>query len=273
MYVVGMLGWASPHFRKPHIGRRILYIMFLSSFGLSFEIGNRNSNARKSQHRRVFLMECGKNLVDIVLQKRSTSPPQSLPYSEQRRQLSGKMREKMKTTSIEDASFVEENVTKNVESHAAMNICATTVSIVMLILALPNKGRSTDLLRQKGLRKTYSFPNQKNDYRTEFGIKMCRITCSTQTEQKFLVQMLLESETFLEGIGCSFISFSIAQIKIAKYVTFLSISHQIRFCTTSDQPLLFLRFSKVGFCHKFRFFCYILLKYENLIHSGKFHGK
>ncbi|KRX63647.1 hypothetical protein T09_6166 [Trichinella sp. T9] len=32
-----------------------------------------------------------------------------------------------------------------------------------------------------------------------------------------------------------FISFSIAQIKIAKYVTFLSISHQIRFCTTSDQ--------------------------------------
>ncbi|KRX47864.1 hypothetical protein T05_607 [Trichinella murrelli] len=26
-------------------------------------------------------MECGKNLVDIVLQKRSTSPPQSLPYT------------------------------------------------------------------------------------------------------------------------------------------------------------------------------------------------
>ncbi|KRX47822.1 hypothetical protein T05_2782 [Trichinella murrelli] len=34
-----------------------------------------------------------------------------------------------------------------------------------------------------------------------------------------------------------FISFPIAQIKIAKYVTFLSISHQIRFCTTSDQVL------------------------------------
>ncbi|KRX80227.1 hypothetical protein T06_14494 [Trichinella sp. T6] len=49
------------------------------------------------------------------------------------------------------------------------------------------------------------------------------------------VQMLFESYTFLEGIGCSFISFPIAQIKIAKYVTFLSISHQIRFCTTSDQ--------------------------------------
>ncbi|KRX63671.1 hypothetical protein T09_8736, partial [Trichinella sp. T9] len=29
-----------------------------------------------------------------------------------------------------------------------------------------------------------------------------------------------------------FISFPIAQIKIAKYVTFLPISHQIRFCTT-----------------------------------------
>ncbi|KRX80219.1 hypothetical protein T06_15083 [Trichinella sp. T6] len=49
------------------------------------------------------------------------------------------------------------------------------------------------------------------------------------------VQMLFESYTFLEGIGCSFISLPIAQIKIAKYVTFLSISHEIRFCTTSDQ--------------------------------------
>ncbi|KRY53643.1 hypothetical protein T03_3748 [Trichinella britovi] len=35
----------------------------------------------------------------------------------------------------------------------------------------------------------------------------------------------------------------------------------------------FLRFSKVGFCHKFRFFCYILLNPEKLIGSGKFHGK
>ncbi|KRZ90242.1 hypothetical protein T08_13887 [Trichinella sp. T8] len=26
-------------------------------------------------------MECGKNLVDIVLQKRAASPPQSLPYT------------------------------------------------------------------------------------------------------------------------------------------------------------------------------------------------
>ncbi|KRZ64329.1 hypothetical protein T08_12720, partial [Trichinella sp. T8] len=38
-------------------------------------------NARKSQRRRLFLMDCGKNLVDIVLQKRAASPPQSLPYT------------------------------------------------------------------------------------------------------------------------------------------------------------------------------------------------
>ncbi|KRZ01763.1 PiggyBac transposable element-derived protein 4 [Trichinella zimbabwensis] len=38
-------------------------------------------NAQKSQRRRMFLMECGKHLVDIVLQKRAASPPQSLPYT------------------------------------------------------------------------------------------------------------------------------------------------------------------------------------------------
>ncbi|KRY50270.1 PiggyBac transposable element-derived protein 4 [Trichinella britovi] len=42
---------------------------------------NPDWNARKSQRRRLFLMECGKNLVDIVLQKRAASPPQSLPYT------------------------------------------------------------------------------------------------------------------------------------------------------------------------------------------------
>ncbi|KRY05857.1 hypothetical protein T12_8106, partial [Trichinella patagoniensis] len=77
-------------------------------------------------------MECGKNLVDIVLQKRAASPPQSLPYTVRK--------------AIEQTGTVTS--TERVESHAAMNICAATVSIVMLILALPNKGRSTDLLRQ-----------------------------------------------------------------------------------------------------------------------------
>ncbi|KRX52643.1 hypothetical protein T09_14756 [Trichinella sp. T9] len=57
-------------------------------------------------------MECGKNLVDIVLQKWAASPPQSLPYTEQRSQPSGQKQAKRKNTSIEDASFVEENVTK-----------------------------------------------------------------------------------------------------------------------------------------------------------------
>ncbi|KRZ70205.1 hypothetical protein T10_7534 [Trichinella papuae] len=38
-------------------------------------------NARKSHRRRLFLMECGRNLVDIILQKRAASPPQSLPYT------------------------------------------------------------------------------------------------------------------------------------------------------------------------------------------------
>ncbi|XP_003369863.1 conserved hypothetical protein, partial [Trichinella spiralis] len=42
---------------------------------------NPDWNARKSQRRRLILMECGKNLVDIVLQKRAASPPQSLPYT------------------------------------------------------------------------------------------------------------------------------------------------------------------------------------------------
>ncbi|KRX56715.1 hypothetical protein T09_11123 [Trichinella sp. T9] len=37
---------------------------------------------------------------------------------------------------------------KTNRSSAAMNICAAIVSIVMLILTLPNKGRSTALLRQ-----------------------------------------------------------------------------------------------------------------------------
>ncbi|KRY07803.1 hypothetical protein T12_2203 [Trichinella patagoniensis] len=105
MYVVGMLGWASPHFRKPRVKSwnfflrvdfvlynscKILHYVFLSPFynfninvwkRVEQEIGNRNWNARKSQRRRVFLMECGKNLVDIVLQKRTASPPQSLPYT------------------------------------------------------------------------------------------------------------------------------------------------------------------------------------------------
>ncbi|KRY08453.1 hypothetical protein T12_7830, partial [Trichinella patagoniensis] len=45
------------------------------------------------------------------------------------------------------------------------------------------------------------------------------------------VQMLLESATFLEG----FISFPIAPIKIATMRNALSISHQIRFCTSSDK--------------------------------------
>ncbi|KRY06729.1 hypothetical protein T12_11723, partial [Trichinella patagoniensis] len=37
------------------------------------------------------------------------------------------------------------------------------------------------------------------------------------------------------NLSRGFISFPIAQINIAKYVTFLSISHQIRVYTTSDQ--------------------------------------
>ncbi|KRX33105.1 hypothetical protein T05_10330, partial [Trichinella murrelli] len=39
-----------------------------------------------------------------------------------------------------------------------------------------------------------------------------------------------------------YISFCIAPIKITTSIV-LAISHQIRFCTTFDQPLLFLRFS------------------------------
>ncbi|KRZ91387.1 hypothetical protein T08_5168 [Trichinella sp. T8] len=38
-------------------------------------------------------------------------------------------------------------------------------------------------------------------------------------------------------------------------------------------PFLSHRLKSQSFCHKFRSFCYILLKYEKLIGSGKFHGK
>ncbi|KRY27084.1 hypothetical protein T01_2762 [Trichinella spiralis] len=81
---------------------------------------NPDWNARKSQRRRLFLIECGKNLVDIVLQKRAASPPQSLPYTVRKAiesmgtatSAERSKQAKKKNTSIEDASFVEENVTK-----------------------------------------------------------------------------------------------------------------------------------------------------------------
>ncbi|KRY16207.1 hypothetical protein T12_887 [Trichinella patagoniensis] len=44
-------------------------------------------------------------------------------------------------------------------------------------------------------------------------------------------------------IIAGYISFCIAPIKITTLSIVLAISQQIRFCTTSDQPLLFLRFS------------------------------
>ncbi|KRX80162.1 hypothetical protein T06_11671, partial [Trichinella sp. T6] len=141
------------------IVRRILYIMGLNNFQFFFlrldsGIGNRNSNARKSQRSIVFLMECGKNLVDIVLQKWAASPPQSLPYTVR------KAIEQIGTATSTERSDARKHENyiyrrcvfcgrkRQKKSHAAMNICAAAVNIVVLILALPNKGRSTDLLRQ-----------------------------------------------------------------------------------------------------------------------------
>ncbi|KRY46849.1 PiggyBac transposable element-derived protein 4 [Trichinella britovi] len=63
----------------------VLWFTTLDCAGLAayviWKCKNADWNARKSQRRRLFLMECGKNLVDIVLQKRAASPPQSLPYT------------------------------------------------------------------------------------------------------------------------------------------------------------------------------------------------
>ncbi|KRY39243.1 hypothetical protein T01_3031 [Trichinella spiralis] len=63
----------------------VLWLTTLDCAGLAAYViwtcKNPDWNARKSQRRRLFLMECGKNLVDIVLQKRAASPPQSLPYT------------------------------------------------------------------------------------------------------------------------------------------------------------------------------------------------
>ncbi|XP_003369993.1 conserved hypothetical protein [Trichinella spiralis] len=50
-------------------------------------------------------------------------------------------------------------------------------------ITLLNRARYSahfDTKLRKGLDKRNLFGTKKNDYRTEFGIKMCRITCFTQ---------------------------------------------------------------------------------------------